>query len=92
MFNKIQPNQNSRQGMVLRFIREEKKLSLPIVAKIVGIKAAAIDHMENGRKIITEKDVQLFLNCYGISQNIFLEILEIKLLTKHAVNLYFLKK
>jgi transcriptional regulator with XRE-family HTH domain len=89
---KQSPSNPSREGIALRFMREEKKLSLPIVAQMTGIRAAVIDHMENGRKILTAKDIEIFLLSYGFDQKTFSELLEIKLLNKQAANLYFLKQ
>lgn len=81
----------SREGLVLRFMREERKLSLPTVALKTGIKASVIDHMENGNKLLTEKDIELFLLNYKFSQKIFSELVAVKLLNKQAANLCFLK-
>jgi transcriptional regulator with XRE-family HTH domain len=86
------PNIKSREGLVLRFMREERKLSLPTVALSTGIKASVIDHMENGNKILTEKDIELFLQSYDFSKEVFTELMAVKLLNKHAANLCFLKR
>lgn len=82
----------SLDGFILRLMREEKKLSLPNVAKMTGFKAAAIDHMENGKKIITEEDIKLFLNCYQFSLEVFNDLKAIKNLNKQSANLYFIKR
>lgn len=85
------PPIRSREGQILRFMREERKLSLPAVALKTGIKASVIDHLENGRKNLTEKEIETFLNCYNYEKEILSELLEIKLLNKQMANLYFLK-
>jgi transcriptional regulator with XRE-family HTH domain len=86
------PTIKSREGLALRFMREEKKLSLPNVALKTGIKASVIDHMENGNKILTEKDIELFLLSYEFSREVFEELLAVKLLNKQAANMCFLKR
>ena len=82
----------SREGLVLRFMREERKLSLPTVALKTGIKASVIDHMENGNKLLTEKDIELFLLSYEFTKEVFMELMAVKLLNKQAANLCFLKR
>jgi hypothetical protein len=72
-------------------MREERKLSLPTVAKTTGIKASVIDHLENGNKFITEKEIELFLITYKFSKEIFNELMAIKLLNKQAANFCFLR-
>ncbi len=88
---KHQPTLKGRQGLVLQFMREEKKLSLPNVAIKTGIKASVIDHMENGRKDLSPQDLETFLQCYGFNQETFSELLEIKPFTKQAANFYFIR-
>jgi transcriptional regulator with XRE-family HTH domain len=90
MFNSI-PKNKSDKGQILRFMREEKKLSLPTVAQKTGIKASIIDHFENGRRPLTESDIQTFLACYEFTVQNISELMEIKLLNKQAANHYFLK-
>lgn len=90
MFNHT-PTIKSREGLALKFMREERKLSLPAVALKTGIKASVIDHMENGNKLLTEKDIELFLLNYEFSHKIFVELMAVKLLNKQAANLCFLR-
>ena len=45
------------QSLVLRFMREKRKLTLLYVGQKVGIKPKTIDHIESDRKLITEEEV-----------------------------------
>ena len=80
------------QVLVLRFMREKRKLTLLYVGKELGIKPKIIDHMENGRRIVTDTEIQLFLDCYNYSLDVFQEMLKIKPLNKRAANHYFLTR
>ncbi len=79
-------NRESREGMVLRLIRESKKLSLKDVALKINLKVATIDHLENGRKFYKDEDILLFLNCYAFTLENFKILLEMKNLNKQIVN------
>lgn len=89
---KHQPNFQGRQGIVLQFMREERKLSLPSVAIKTGIKASVVEHMEKGRNILSQKDIDVFLQCYKFDQLVFTELLELKPFTKQAANFYFIRR
>lgn len=84
-------NRESLEGKLLSFIREYRKLSQLEVAERLEMKKAVIDHLENGRKFYTPEDIQLFLNCYGVSINDFSILLNMKNLKKTAVNHYLMK-
>ena len=79
-------NRESREGQVLRFIREARKLSLLDVAKKLNLKEADIDHFENGRRFYTEKDIEIFLQCYDFSIDHFQSLMKLKVLNKQVVN------
>ena len=87
---KSQSNPQSPKSLVLRFMREKRQFSLLFVGKKTGIKPKNIDHMENERRAITDKDILLFLECYHFSFEIFTEMLNIKPLTKQSTNHYFI--
>jgi transcriptional regulator with XRE-family HTH domain len=80
------------QSLVLRFMREKRKLTLALVAKEIGIKAKDVDYIEKGIRIASEEETTKFLNCYNFSIEVFTEMVKIKPLTKQAANHYFLIK
>ena len=90
--NKSKSKFQGPESLVLRFMREKRKLTLLFVGKEVGIKPKIIDHMEQGRRIITDEELHLFLDCYNFSLEIFDEMIKIKPLTKQAANHYFLTR
>lgn len=79
-------NRESKEGQVLRFIREARKLSLTDVAAKINIKALDIDHFENGRKFYKEEDVHMFLKCYNFKIEDFKTLMNMKVLNKQIVN------
>ena len=86
------PDYQSPQSLVLRYMREKRQLTLLFVGKKTGIKPKVIDHMENGRRVITDKEILLFLELYNFSLEIFTEMVNMKPLTKIAANHYFLTR
>lgn len=80
------------QSLVLRFMREKRKLTLILVAKEIGIKAKDVDYIEKGIRTVTEEEISKFLNCYNFSLEAFAEMVKISPLTKQAANHYFLLK
>lgn len=80
------------ESLVLRFMREKKKYTLLFVGKKVEIKPKVIDHIESGRRVVTEEEILRFLECYEYSLEIFNEMLKIKPLNKQAANHYFLRQ
>lgn len=84
-------NRDSREGQVLRFVREARKLSLKDVAAKLNLKSLEIDHFENGRKFYTSEDVAKFLVCYDFSQENFKDIMALKVLNKQLVNHFLMK-
>lgn len=87
----IKTNTDSPQSLALRFMREKRQMSLVVVAQRTGLKAKIIDHLENGRKIITDSDIELLLECYEYSREVFEELIALKPLNKKTVNHYFIK-
>lgn len=84
-------NRDSRQGQILRFVREARKLSLKDVAAKMNLKALEVDHFENGRKFYTEDDINKFLACYNFKMTDFQEIMQFKVLNKQIVNHFVTK-
>jgi transcriptional regulator with XRE-family HTH domain len=85
-------NRESREGLVLKYIREAKKLSLQEVAEILKIKRMEIDHFENGRKFYTPEDISNFLEIYQLSLEEFQKLMEIRYITKQLVNSFLLDR
>lgn len=85
-------NRESREGEVLRFVREARKLSLIDVAAKLNLKSIEIDHFENGRKFYTADDINTFLECYHLSKEDFQKIMNFKILTKQLVNHFLISK
>jgi transcriptional regulator with XRE-family HTH domain len=84
-------NHDSREGEILRYVREARKLSLKDVAAKMNLKAIEIDHFENGRKFYTEEDLNKFLICYNFKLSDFQEIMKFKILNRQIVNHFVTK-
>lgn len=79
-------NRESREGEILKYIREARKLSLLDVAQRLNLKAVDVDHFENGRKFYTENDLKMFLNEYKIEKEFFQKILSLKVMNRQVLN------
>ncbi len=84
-------NRDSREGEILRYVREARKLSLKDVALKLNMKAVEVDHFENGRKFYTEADIAKFLECYNFKLADFKEIMAFKVLNRQMVNHFVTK-
>lgn len=87
----IHNNRDSKEGQILRFIREVRKLSLKDVAQKTQLKAMDIDHYENGRRFYTPEEIEMFLKMYEFSKEDFQALLEMKVINKLIVNHYVIK-
>lgn len=85
-------NRESKEGALLRLIREFKKLSLNDVAQKLNLKVAEVDHFENGRKFYKEEDIQMFLTCFDVSREDFNRLLNLKVINKVLVNHFLMQK
>jgi transcriptional regulator with XRE-family HTH domain len=83
-------NRESKEGQILRFVREVRKLSLKDVAEKTQLKAMDIDHFENGRRFYTSEEIDLFLNLYQFKKEDFCALLNLKVINKQIVNHYFI--
>lgn len=81
-------NRESKEGMVLRMVREARKLSLKDVAVKLNLKSLEVDHFENGRKFYTAGDIEMFLACYDLKKDDFDAIMKMKVLNKQLLNHY----
>lgn len=79
-------NRESFEGLVLRLIRESKKLSLKDVADKMNLKVAVICHFENGRKFYKNEDIQNFLKCYNFDSKNFSALIGMMPVNKQIVN------
>lgn len=84
-------NRDSREGEILRYVREARKLSLKDVAAKLNMKAIEVDHLENGRKFYSEADINKFLACYNFKNEDFKEIMGFKILNRQMVNHFVTK-
>lgn len=84
-------NRESKEGQVLRYIREHRKLSLKDTAEKINLKAQDVDHFENGRRFYKASDIEMFLKIYEFEMSHFKAILEMKLLNRSTFNLYVIK-
>jgi transcriptional regulator with XRE-family HTH domain len=87
----IHNNRESKEGLILRFIREVRKLSLKDVAEKTELKAMDIDHYENGRRFYTPEEIDMFLNLYQFDKADFKALLELKVVNKQIVNHYIIR-
>lgn len=83
---------SSPQGLVLRFMREKRKMSLLSVGKGIDVKPKIIDHIEHGRRFIEGDDLLEVLGHYKFSLELYNEMLELKPLNKQMANHFFLSK
>lgn len=82
----VHNNRESKEGQILRFVREVRKLSLKDVAEKIQLKAMDIDHFENGRRFYTPEDIDTFLNLYQFEKEDFQALLNLKVINKQIVN------
>lgn len=86
----VHNNRESKEGQVLRFIREVRKLSLKDVAEKIQLKAMDIDHYENGRRFYKPEEIEMFLSLYQVSKEDFNALLNMKVINKQIVNHYMI--
>ena len=65
----------TKEGRILKFFRETRKLSMRQAARVIGVSEATINHSENGRKDLSPKLILQFLNGYGNSLEEFKALL-----------------
>ncbi len=84
------PKFQSQESLVLRFMREKRKLSLLIAGQKSGLKPKNIDYMEKDIIKVSEEEIKKLITSYGFTSEIFSKMVEIKPLTKHSTNQFFL--
>jgi len=65
----------TKEGKILKFFRESRKLSMRQAARVIGVSEATVNHSENGRKDLTASLILKFLNGYGYSLEEFRALL-----------------
>ena len=61
----------TKEGKVLKFLRESRKLSMRSAGRIIGTSDALINHSENGRIDLTPGLMMKLLNAYGYEWDYF---------------------
>ncbi len=61
----------TREGRLLKYLRESRHLSVRGVGRILGISESSVCHAENGRKDLNKEIIQSFLDVYGYSYEEF---------------------
>ena len=63
----------TKEALILKYMRESRKLSVRKAAKVVGISDAKINHAENGRRDLTPDFILTVVTAYGYTYQDFLE-------------------
>ena len=66
----------TKEGRVLKFLRESRKLSMRNAGRILGTSDAFINHSENGRLDLTPGLIMRMLNAYGYQWEHFQELVK----------------
>lgn len=61
----------TKEGKVLKYLRESRKLSMRSAGRILGTSDALINHSENGRIDLTPTLIMKLLNAYGYEWDYF---------------------
>lgn len=61
----------TKEGRVLKYLRESRKLSMRNAGRIIGTSDALINHSENGRIDLTPSLIMKLLNAYGFQWDYF---------------------
>lgn len=68
----------TKEALILKCMRESRKLSMRRAAKVVGISEAKINHAENGRRDLTPDFILKAVTAYGYCYKDFLDFLSNK--------------
>lgn len=66
----------TKEGKVLKYLRESRKLSMRSAGRIIGTSDALINHSENGRLDLTPGLIMKLLNAYGYEWDHFQKLLK----------------
>ncbi len=62
----------SKEALVLRYLRESRKLSMRRASKLIGVSEAQINHAENGRMDLRPDFILKLVSSYGYAYQDFL--------------------
>lgn len=66
----------TKEGRVLKFFRESRKLSMRRAGSVAGVSEGVINHSENGRMELTPKLILRLLNSYGYEWDYFQKLVK----------------
>jgi len=66
----------TKEAMVLRYMRQNRNLSLNQAGQLVGISGSAISHIEQGRMDVSRARIQTLLQAYRFTDEEFLEFFD----------------
>lgn len=66
----------TKEGKVLKYLRESRKLSMRSAGRILGSSDAIINHSENGRIDLTPSLIIKLLNAYGYDWDYFQKLVK----------------
>ncbi len=64
----------TKEGKILKFLRESRRLSMRQAAKLVNVSVASINHLENGRMDISTKLILQLLDAYIYTYEDFIKM------------------
>ena len=68
----------TREALIIKYLRESKKLSMRRAAKIIGVSDSQISHAENGRMDLKPDFIMKVVTNYGYTYQYFLDVLNNK--------------
>ena len=66
----------TKEGKVLKYLRESRKLSMRRAGLLIGTSDAFINHSENGRLDLTPTNIMKLLNAYGYQWEYFQKLVK----------------
>ena len=66
----------TKEAIVVRYMRQARKLSLNAAGRLVGITGSAIAHIEQGRMDISRARLQTLLKAYRFTSDEYLEFFD----------------
>jgi hypothetical protein len=66
----------TKEGKVLKYLRESRKLSMRRAGLLIGTSDAFINHSENGRLDLTPTNIMKLLNAYGYQWDYFQKLVK----------------
>ena len=69
----------TKEALVLKHLRESRKISLRRAAKLAGLSEAKVNHAENGRCDLKPDLILKLLNAYGYEYEYFMSLVSNKI-------------